>query len=90
MRNHQLVTRDFLQLFDVVQSKGKNTDGVREFEGIKVWHDYDGYTCWLEYKDLSVTLMFHGNLVIKCQDDELMNEFYHLCQSLTRVSSRVE
>ncbi|MEZ9232256.1 DUF3081 family protein [Vibrio amylolyticus] len=90
MRKHRLVTRDFLRIFDLVSTRGINTEGVRELSGIRAWHDYDGYTCWLSYKDLDVTLMFHGNLEVRCEHDDTMNEFYALCESMSLVDSSAE
>lgn len=73
--NDQLQTRDFLHVFDLVSTQGRKQGGVCEFLGIKAWHDFDGYTCWLAYKDLTVTLLFHGKLSIECKHDETLSEF---------------
>lgn len=75
MTAHNLQTRDFLFLFDLVTTQGDKESGVSCFEGIKAWHDFDGYTCWLSYKDLTVTLLFHGKLDLDYQDKSTLDDF---------------
>lgn len=85
---HRLVTRDFLRLFDVVSTRGINHQGIRELSGIRAWHDYDGYTCWLSFKDATVTLMFHGSLLVECDNSKTMDELYRLAHRLIAANSR--
>ncbi|MBM7037159.1 DUF3081 family protein [Vibrio ulleungensis] len=72
---HHWATRDALLLFDVIVSTGHYSEGARELSGIKAWHDYDGYTCWLSFKDLTLTITFHGGLLIECDHKQTRDEF---------------
>lgn len=83
MLNERLSYRDYLHLFDVVSSRGEKIDGVFEYSNIKTWHDFDGYTCWLSYKDLMVTLMFHSKFQVEYTKNETLEEFSKLFILLT-------
>ena len=83
--NDQLLTRNFLHIFDVVSSNGKKERDVFELLGIKAWHDFDGYTCWLAYKDLTVTLLFHGKLSVECKHEETLSEFKQKYEDLMKI-----
>lgn len=76
MKNNIFKSREFLQAFDLITSKGIKSGGKYQFRGINAWHDHDGYTCWLSYKDLTVTLLFHGKLGVQFDDSNTLNEFY--------------
>lgn len=82
MAGNYLVTKDFLQIFDAVSSRGERIDGAYEASGIRARHDFDGYTCWLEYKDLTVTLGFHGKLMVEYDKADSWTEFYNQSQQL--------
>ena len=46
------------------------------------WHDYDGYTCWLSYRDVTVTLMFHGSLKIEYDKASNYEDFINHCLAM--------
>ncbi|MBB1271899.1 DUF3081 family protein [Psychromonas sp. SR45-3] len=72
----KLKKRDLLQAFDLVTTKGKKTDGVYELSGVKASQDFDGYTCWLSFKDLTVTLLFHGAFDMDYEDEDTQKAFF--------------
>ena len=84
MINNTLKVRDLLQIFDLIASKGIKSDGVYQFEGIRAWHDFDGYTCWLAYKDVTITLLFHGKFSVDYEDENTLAEFYKSAHALIR------
>ena len=51
-------------------SSGRYCDG-----DLSAWHEMDGYTCYLGYKDLTITLMFHGQLSYDFDHKATLNEF---------------
>ncbi|MGB5445974.1 MAG: DUF3081 family protein [Psychromonas sp.] len=69
--------RNLLQAFDLITSKGEKVDGAYEFAGIRAAHDFDGYTCWLSYKDLTISLLFHGKYDFDYQDQETLKAFFN-------------
>ena len=75
MSNEGFSYRDYLHLYNVVSSMGKKIDGVFQYGDIKAWHDFDGYTCWLSYKDLTVTLMFHSKFEFEYSQKDTLVEF---------------
>ena len=72
----QLKKRNMLQVFDLITTKGRKVDGVYELAGIRASYDFDGYTCWLVYKDLTITLLFHGNYDLDYQDEDTLKAFF--------------
>ncbi len=80
-------TKFFLRVFELVSKKGTIHNGCREFNGVKAWHDFDGYTCWLAYKDLTVTLLFHGGLSIDFDSHATLNEFRQKFDILSEIKS---
>lgn len=68
--------QNLLQIFNLVTTKGTKTDGIYELSGIRASQDFDGYTCWLAYKDLTVTLMFHGSHDFDYQQKDTLESFF--------------
>ena len=86
MSNNILKYRDFLFIFNLVSSKGTKLGSECEFLGIRAQHDFDGYTCWLAYKDLTITLLFHGKFDVQFEKKETFNEFYKKVNSLIALN----
>jgi hypothetical protein len=76
MNNREVKLRDFLQVYDSITSDGTKVDGVYEYLDIRAWHDFDGYTCWIAYKDLTITLLFHGRFDIDYKYEDTLKQFY--------------
>lgn len=75
MKNNHLPLSDLLQTFNLVTTKGNKVGEHYEFEGIKAWHDFDGYTCFIGYKELTLTLLFHGRYFFDFQQQETLDSF---------------
>jgi len=86
MRNNQWQVRELLQLFDVVVSQGTKAEGVYKFQHIRAWSDFDGYTCWLAFNDLTITLLFHGKLSIEYEKEETLSLFSKKMNTLIQTS----
>ena len=82
MINNTLKNRDFLRVFDLVSTKGTKAKQAYEFLGIRAWHDFDGYTCWLAYNDLTVTMLFHGKFSVEYKEEATFNQFQKKVYSL--------
>lgn len=72
LRNYN---RNYLQAFNAILTIGEKVEGGVEFDGIKALHDFDGYTCWLTYKDLTLTLKFHNNYQFEYANTETLSQF---------------
>ena len=64
-----------LLAYDVVCQKGKSVDGRHEYLGVTAWTDFDGYHCFLKYKDVEMTLMFHGKYDIQFTSADNLRQF---------------
>lgn len=49
-----------LSVFNHVISHGDRSDESYVFQEFTAWSDFDGYTCFLKYRDVTLTMMFHG------------------------------
>ncbi|WP_300179643.1 DUF3081 domain-containing protein [uncultured Aliivibrio sp.] len=78
----RLTTKEFLRVFDCIRSNGDRFDNKYLFGEIYAWHDYDGDTCWLGYKDVTVTLMFHGSLKIEFDKSSNYSDFTNQCLAM--------
>ncbi|MFB0980619.1 MAG: DUF3081 family protein [Alteromonadaceae bacterium] len=83
MNNREIQLRDFLQIYDAISTNGVKVDGVYEYLDIKAWHDFDGYTCWIGYKDLTITLLFHGRFDMDYKYEDTLKQFYKITPLLT-------
>ncbi|MEW6991851.1 DUF3081 family protein [Colwelliaceae bacterium 6441] len=87
MSDVKLKSRDFLQLFDITMQKGVKLKDAHEYHGIKASHDVDGYTCWLTYKDLTITLLFHGKLAVDFKNKATLDEFSTITRKILPFTS---
>ena len=67
--------RNYLHLYNVITSKGTKNNSTYELEGITASHDFDGYTCWLKYNDLTITLLFHNKYEFDYSKEETVERF---------------
>ena len=75
MKIDQVTKQKLLRVFNLITRKGTKSDGVYEFGGIRASHDFDGYTCWLMYQDLTVSLVFHGLYDFDYQEESTLKVF---------------
>ena len=74
--------QNLLQIFNLITTKGNKKDGVYALSGITASQDFDGYTCWLAYKDLTITLLFHGSYDFDYQKDNTLEIFFNKIENL--------
>jgi hypothetical protein len=82
MQIDKATKQKLLRTFNLVTRKGVKADGLYELSGIRASHDFDGYTCWLTYKDLTVTLVFHGLFNFDYQEESTLNVFFNKVNKL--------
>ena len=68
--------RNILETFELITSKGVKENNVYQFSGLRAWHDFDGYICWLAYRDLTITLLFHGKYQLDYENNETLADFF--------------
>ncbi|MEZ8041799.1 DUF3081 domain-containing protein [Vibrio sp. 10N.237.312.C02] len=78
----RITIKEFLRVFDYLRSTGEQLDNKYQLGEMFAWHDYDGYTCWLSYRDVTVTLMFHGSLKIEYDKTSNYEDFINHCLTM--------
>ena len=68
--------RTILETFEIITSKGIKLNNVYQHGEMRAWHDFDGYVCWLSYKDLTITLLFHGKYQLDYQNNQTVADFF--------------
>ena len=82
MSINPLMNRNLLEIFDLITTQGiKGSEGY-EFADIKASYDFDGYTCWIVFKDLTVTLLFHGKYAFDYTNQKTLKEFFNKVSEL--------
>jgi hypothetical protein len=70
----------YLYVFNQVLSDGELCNGRYYLDNLSAWHDIDGYTCYLGYKDLTLTLYFHSRFSFEFSEKETMRSFTKLIE----------
>ena len=65
----------YLYVFNYVLENGTKRQGKFHFSELSAWHDFDGYTCYLGYKDLTMSLYFHNRFEFDYQKKATLNDF---------------
>jgi hypothetical protein len=71
-----------LYLFNHIISYGQQLEGKFHFEELSAWHDIDGYTCYIGYKDLTMSLYFHSRFDYDYQEKATFKEFFALVETI--------
>lgn len=64
-----------LVVFNHILSNGELVEDKHYLGGLYAWHDFDGYTCYLGYKEVVMSLYFHGRFSYDYQEEQQLNEF---------------
>jgi len=64
-----------LSVFNIIIEKGDKRGSEFEYHGIYAWHDFDGYTCFMKYKQMTLSLFFHGKYDITFDNESDLHEF---------------
>ena len=87
---NRLKKQNLLRIFDLVTTKGCKVKDAYELSGISASYDFDGYTCWLAYKDLTVTLLFHGSHDFNYQQKETLEMFFKKISNLLAAQENLK
>lgn len=74
----------YLYAFNHVISQGRKEEGVYFFKELSAWHDIDGYTCYIGYKDLVMNVYFHSQFSFDFEDRQTLKEFEKLVEDMTK------
>jgi len=71
----------YLYVFNHIISHGEKDQDRYYFGDLTAWHDIDGYTCYIGYKDLTMTLFFHSRFSFEYEEDSTMQAFSKLVEN---------
>ena len=80
--NNQLETLDYLRVFNIVLEQGEKKEDGYHWQGLRAEHDLDGYTCYLHYNDLTLTLYFHNKYAFDYQQEDTLERFQKIAKKL--------
>lgn len=66
---------NYLYIFNHVLSNGKKRLDKFKYGELSVWYDVDGYTCYIGYKDLTMSLYFHNRFSYDYQEEATLKAF---------------
>ena len=73
--HNELDIKYCLSVFNKVLSDGEVSEGKRHWHGLSAWADFDGYTCYLQFNQVVVTLLFHGKYAVEMPNDDAWQQF---------------
>jgi len=71
----------YLIVFNRILSQGEKIDDKYHLGELYAWHDLDGYSCFIGYKEVVMNLYFHGRFSYDYVDEVQLNEFKALVHS---------
>ena len=72
----------YLNVYNHITSHGDKHEDKFLLNELSAWHDFDGYTCYLGYKDLTMTLYFHSRFSFDYEDESTYKSFISLVDSM--------
>ncbi|MGB1298864.1 MAG: DUF3081 family protein [Psychrobium sp.] len=79
-----MALHNYLKVFNKILEHGVERDGKCHYRQVSAWHDFDGYTCFLGYKTLTMTIYFHNKYTIESSDRIARGEFESLINKIAR------
>jgi len=71
-----------LYVFNHIISHGVLRQGKYYFGELSAWHDVDGYTCYIAYKDLTMSLLFHSRFLYDYETEATLKAFNLLMNTI--------
>jgi hypothetical protein len=65
----------YLELFNHVMTHGTKEGSKVTFGDFSAWSEIDGYTCYLRFKDVTITLMFHSRFSFEYDEESELLAF---------------
>jgi len=71
-----------LNVFNHIVLKGQKTADKYVLGELSAWHDFDGYTFYIGYRDLTLSLYFHSRFSYDYKKESTREEFNVLIEKL--------
>ncbi|GIU42868.1 DUF3081 family protein [Shewanella algidipiscicola] len=100
--NHAINMTQALRVYALVIDKGTKAQDSQQantqqlntesddsycYEEMLAWSDYDGYTAYLKYNQVTLTLLFHGKYLLDYPSDAKLAAFI---QKLNKLANEVK
>lgn len=77
--------KQLLNVFNKVTREGVKKEDRYVLNQIVAWTDFDGYTCFMEYKDVKITIYFHNKYHVEAPNERSLEAFEELIDKMARV-----
>ncbi len=74
-----------LSTFNQVISQGTKNERVYRLGELTAWYNFDGYSCYLGYKDLVLSMHFHSQFSCDYNDTKTLNKFLNFIDGNTPI-----
>ncbi len=74
MKNQLDIAR-YLLVFNQILSRGERIDQHYHYPDMEAWHDFDGYTCFLAFHGVTLTMFFHGHYQLDYPNQKAFSAF---------------
>lgn len=71
-----------LNVYNHIVSHGEKQRDKYVLNELSAWHDFDGYTCYIGYKELTMSLYFHSRFSYDYENDSTREEFIALIERM--------
>lgn len=73
-----------MRVFNQVQTHGEKRQGRYYWRQLEASSDFDGYTLYLNYQNVKLSLFFHNSYHISFNTRQELDQFYQLLANLDR------
>jgi Protein of unknown function (DUF3081) len=73
-----------LRVFDKATREGEKRDDGWHYRGLTVSTDFDGYTVFMNWQNVQLTIFFHNKFTVDCKNAFQLQEFTELLEKLDR------
>lgn len=73
-----------LHIFNYVCDHGDKRQEKFHLDELVAWHDIDGYSCYLGYRDLTMSLYFHSQFSFDYENEETFKSFNSLIDDILK------
>jgi hypothetical protein len=71
-----------LNVYNHIVTNGEKQSDKYVLGELSAWHDFDGYTCFLGYKELTMSLYFHGKFSYDYEKETTREEFIAVIEKM--------
>jgi hypothetical protein len=65
----------YFSVYNHITTHGIKSEGKFLLDEFTAWHDFDGYTCFIGYKDLTMSIYFHSRFSFDYDEESTLKAF---------------